>query len=180
IAGDGVALGYLGDPDLTERKFIQHEGRRLLRTGDLAKVTETGEIVLAGRTDQMLKVRGFRVEPRHVEVTAEAFPGVEQAVVLGVPSGGPADQLVLWCVPTPGHEPAQRDLAEHLRARLPDYMVPSMVMIREFFPRNANGKIDRRELAAQFDARAAERGGSGGDEDRLATLIRSTLVEVTG
>ncbi|RDI62774.1 non-ribosomal peptide synthetase [Nocardia pseudobrasiliensis] len=180
IAGDGVALGYLGDPDLTERKFVRHEGKRLLRTGDLAKVTESGEIVLAGRTDQMLKVRGFRVEPRHVEVTAEAFPGVEQAVVLGVPSGGPADQLVMWCVPTPGHELSQRDLAEHLRARLPDYMVPSMVLIREAFPRNANGKIDRRELAAQFEARAAERDGSGGDQDRLATLIRSTLVEVTG
>ncbi|MFI5778977.1 amino acid adenylation domain-containing protein [Nocardia sp. NPDC051570] len=178
ISGDGVALGYLGDPELTERKFVRHEDRLLLRTGDLAKLTEGGEIVLAGRTDQMLKVRGFRVEPRHVEVTAEAFAGVQQAVVLGMPSGGPADQLVLWCVPTPGYELAQRDLMDHLRAGLPDYMVPSLVRVLESFPRNANGKIDRRELAAQFAQRTAD--GAEATPDRLAVLVGSTLAEVMG
>ena len=148
IAGDGVALGYLGDQELTDRKFVDHDGERLLRTGDLAKTTRDGEIVLAGRTDQMLKVRGFRVEPRHVEVTAEMFPGVERAVAQAAPSDGAADQLVLWCMPADGQEVVERDLLGHLREHLPDYLVPSRALVVESFPLNANGKIDRRELAA--------------------------------
>jgi 3-hydroxy-4-methylanthranilate adenylyltransferase len=180
IAGDGVALGYLGDPELTDRKFVQHNGKRLLRTGDLAKRTEQGEIVLAGRTDQMLKVRGFRVEPRHVEVTAETFPGVQRAVAQAVPSGGAADQLALWCVLKPGHDFSERDLTEHLRRRLPDYMVPSMVLLLETFPLNANGKIDRKELASRLAARAGNGAGSADAKDRLAGTVRSTLVDVTG
>ncbi len=148
IVGDGVALGYLGDQELTDRKFVDHEGERLLRTGDLAKTTRDGEIVLAGRTDQMLKVRGFRVEPRHVEVTAETFPGVDRAVAQAAPSDGAADQLVLWCMPADGQEVVERDLLGHLREHLPDYLVPSKVLVVDAFPLNANGKIDRRELAA--------------------------------
>ncbi|MCM6778272.1 non-ribosomal peptide synthetase [Nocardia sp. CDC159] len=179
IAGDGVALGYLGDPDLTDRKFVEHDGRRLLRTGDLAKLTHDGEIVLAGRTDQMLKVRGFRVEPRHVEVTAEAFPGVQRAVAQAVPSGGVADQLALWCTPMPGRELSEDALFEHLRNRLPDYMVPSKILVLESFPLNANGKIDRRELAGRLGSAQTGSSSRGGAPDRLAELIRSTLIDVT-
>ncbi|QFU90199.1 amino acid adenylation domain-containing protein [Amycolatopsis sp. YIM 10] len=171
IAGEGVALGYLGDQELTEKKFVRHEGGRLLRTGDLAKLTEAGEIVLAGRTDQMLKVRGFRVEPRHVEVTAEAFPGIHQAVAQAA-----GDQLVLWCVPSPGHEFSDHDLLEHLRARLPDYMVPSRVLALESFPRNTNGKIDRKALASRLETRAS----ADGPADRLTAVVHSTLTDVAG
>jgi 3-hydroxy-4-methylanthranilate adenylyltransferase len=180
IAGDGVALGYYGDPELTDRKFVQHGGRRLLRTGDLAKLTADGEIVLAGRMDQMLKVRGFRVEPRHVEVTAETLPSVQQAVVQAAPGDGAADQLVLWCVSAPGHKVSERDLVEHLRARLPDYMVPSTVLVLDSFPLNANGKIDRKELSSRLATCGAN--GSAGSEtpDRLAAVVRSTLAEVRG
>ncbi|MFE9581349.1 amino acid adenylation domain-containing protein [Nocardia sp. NPDC006044] len=188
IAGDGVALGYLGDPEQTERKFVRHDGQRLLRTGDLAKLTTDGEIVLAGRTDQMVKVRGFRVEPRHVEVTAEAFPGVQQAVAQAVPSGGAADQLALWCVPATGHELADRDLTEYLRNRLPDYMVPSMVLVVDAFPRNANGKIDRKELGSRLAEHSADEAPAGvdpsapvrpGPEDRIAAVVRSSLADIT-
>ncbi|MFC9434833.1 amino acid adenylation domain-containing protein [Nocardia sp. NPDC057030] len=188
IAGDGVALGYLGDPEQTERKFVRHDGQRLLRTGDLAKLTTDGEIVLAGRTDQMVKVRGFRVEPRQVEVTAEAFPGVQQAVAQAVPSDGAADQLALWCVPATGHELAERDLTEYLRNLLPDYMVPSMVLIVDAFPRNANGKIDRRELGSRLAEHTADEAPAGVDtsapvrtepEDRIAAVVRSSLADIT-
>ncbi|MBN6039890.1 amino acid adenylation domain-containing protein [Amycolatopsis sp. 195334CR] len=171
IAGDGVALGYLGDQVQTEKKFMRYEGGRLLRTGDLAKLTEDGEIVLAGRTDQMLKVRGFRVEPRHVEVTAEEFPGIHQAVAQAV-----SDQLVLWCVPSPEHEFSEREVLELLRARLPDYMVPSRVRALESFPRNANGKIDRKALAARLDTGAS----TGPATDRLTAVVHSTLTDVAG
>ncbi|GAA2923097.1 hypothetical protein GCM10020221_19010 [Streptomyces thioluteus] len=152
IAGDGVALGYHGDPLLTERKFVRHEGQCLLRTGDLAKLTGDGEIVLAGRTDQMVKVRGFRVEPRHVEMAAETVHGVAQAVAQAAPGDGAADQLVLWCVPEPGHRLVERDLLEELRGRLPDYMVPSAALVLDAFPLNANGKIDRKDLSSRLAA----------------------------
>jgi amino acid adenylation domain-containing protein len=170
IAGDGLALGYLGDDELTEQKFVWHEGIRLLRTGDLAKRTEAGEIVLAGRTDQMLKVRGFRVEPRHVEVTAETFPGVARTVAQAIPN---ADQLALWCVPTSGDEVVERDLLAHLREQLPDYMVPSTVTVLDSFPLNANGKIDRGELAARLAA-----GTTRAPRDQLAETVRATLADV--
>ncbi|MEU7141353.1 non-ribosomal peptide synthetase [Nocardia sp. NPDC046473] len=187
IAGDGVAAGYLGDAEQTERKFVRHDGQRLLRTGDLAKLTTDGEIVLAGRTDQMVKVRGFRVEPRHVELTAEAFPGVQQAVAQAVPSSGAADQLALWCVPTTGHEIAEPELMDHLRHQLPDYMVPSTVLVVDAFPRNTNGKIDRKELGSRLAAHSAEEAEeAAGDDaapsatpDRLAAVVRSSLADIT-
>ncbi|WP_018681050.1 non-ribosomal peptide synthetase [Actinokineospora enzanensis] len=177
IAGDGVALGYLGDPDTTDRKFVRHRGTRLLRTGDLAKLTEDGEIVLAGRTDQLLKVRGFRVEPRHVELTAEALPGVRRAVAQAVSSGGAADRLALWCVAAPDHDLTEAELTDHLRGHLPDYMVPSLVSILDAFPLNANGKIDRRELANRL---TTSRPNRTEDDDRLAETVRATLAELLG
>ncbi|NSC25608.1 non-ribosomal peptide synthetase [Streptomyces albus subsp. chlorinus] len=178
IAGHGLALGYHGDPGLTERKFVRHEGRRLLRTGDLAKLTGDGEIVLAGRTDQMVKVRGFRVEPRHVEMAAETVPGVERAVVLAVPSDGAADRLALWCVPEPGHELAEGELLTDLRERLPDYMVPSAVLVLDAFPLNANGKIDRRQLSSRLAVRGSGRSRGDTRRDRLTDVVTSTLADV--
>jgi acyl-CoA synthetase (AMP-forming)/AMP-acid ligase II/acyl carrier protein len=179
IAGDGLALEYHGDPESTERKFVWHEGRRLLRTGDLAKLTGDGELVLAGRTDQMVKVRGFRVEPRHVELAAETVPGVERAVVQAVPSDGAADRLALWCVPAADHDLVERDLLKDLRGRLPDYMVPSAVLVLDAFPLNANGKIDRKELASRLAARATGRRSRGEEtQDRLAAVVASTLRDV--
>jgi amino acid adenylation domain-containing protein len=183
IAGQGLALGYMGDQELTDRKFVDHGGERLLRTGDLAKTTQAGEIVLAGRTDQMLKVRGFRVEPRHVEVTAETFPGVARAVAQAAPSDATTDQLILWCVPTAGREVVEGDILSHLREHLPDYLVPSSVLVLESFPLNANGKIDRQELASRS---AAREGGSGNGadsagqapRDQLAETIRSILADL--
>lgn len=183
IAGEGLALGYLGDPEQTGRKFVQIAGKRLLRTGDLAKRTADGEIVLAGRTDQMLKVRGFRVEPRHVELAAESCPGIERAVAQAVPNGGAADELTVWCTParTDGPAVTVRDLQAHLSARLPDYMVPTTVRFLDAFPLNANGKIDRRELAVRLEketASTAEPNPTSAHRDELAETIRTALIAV--
>ncbi|MFD3683239.1 amino acid adenylation domain-containing protein [Nocardiopsis sp. NPDC058631] len=183
IAGEGLALGYLNDQELTEEKFVQHGGRRLLRTGDLAKWTEEGEIVLGGRGDQMLKIRGYRVEPRHVELTAEAFPGVARAVVQASADEGAAERLVLWCTADPGAEGGSElsghTLMAHLRERLPDYMVPSTVTVLDSFPLNANGKIDRGELRTRLaPGRGAERSTQRTPSDELAEAVRSTLAAV--
>lgn len=187
IAGDGLGLGYLGDEELTDRKFVEHDGERLLRTGDLAKTTDDGEIVLAGRTDQMLKVRGFRVEPRHVECSAEALPSVARAVAQAAPSEGAPDQLVLWCAPEPGRDIDERELRRQLREHLPDYLVPSSVLVLESFPLNANGKIDRQALGSRLAAcgsrggvdAAGAKGGAAAANDQLAETIRSMLAELT-
>ncbi|MFL1375956.1 MULTISPECIES: amino acid adenylation domain-containing protein [unclassified Nocardiopsis] len=180
IAGEGLALGYLDDPELTGEKFVLHGGRRLLRTGDLARWTEDGEIVLGGRGDQMLKIRGYRVEPRHVEVTAEAFPGVARAVVQA-PADGAAEQLVLWCTADSGAGGGvdEQALTAHLRERLPDYMVPSTVTVLGEFPLNANGKIDRGELRARLAAgRESGQGTRRVPGDGLVEVVRSTLAAV--
>ncbi|PWV57365.1 amino acid adenylation domain-containing protein [Nocardiopsis sp. L17-MgMaSL7] len=183
IAGEGLALGYLNDRELTGEKFVRHGGRRLLRTGDLAKWTEDGEIVLGGRGDQMLKVRGYRVEPRHVEVTAEAFPGVARAVVQAPVGDGASERLVLWCTAEPGAEGSrvsEHALMTHLRERLPDYMVPTTVTLLDSFPLNANGKVDRGELRTRLASveQGTERNGERPPKDRLAETVRSTLAAV--
>ncbi|MBB6120582.1 non-ribosomal peptide synthetase [Nocardiopsis algeriensis] len=183
IAGDGLALGYLGDRELTEEKFVRHGGRRLLRTGDLAKWTEEGEIVLGGRADQMLKVRGFRVEPRHVELTAEAFPGVARAVVQAPAGEEAAERLVLWCTAVSGVGGRggvdEHALTAHLREKLPDHMVPSTVTVLDSFPLNANGKIDRSELRERLaSGQGAGRSTEQVPRDELAETVRSTLAAV--
>ena len=189
LGGDGLALGYLGDTGAGDHRFVRHDGRRLLRTGDLARRTKDGEIILAGRTDQLVKVRGHRVEPRQVEAAAESFPGVERAVAQAIPSDGAVDRLALWCLCRPGHRPSGEAIGRRLRELLPDYMVPSVVEVIDSFPLNVNGKIDRAELASRLRAGVTGetlRDGrppaspDPGDPDPLAALVLSTLLRVTG
>lgn len=81
IGGAGLAQGYLDDPDLTARKFVEHTHGRRYRTGDLGRLRADGSLVVLGRTDDQLKIRGHRIEPGEVEAVLQAHPGVAQAVV---------------------------------------------------------------------------------------------------
>lgn len=179
LAGAGLALGYLDDPDRTAARFPVIDGERLLRTGDLARQTEHGEIVLAGRTDQLVKIRGFRVEPRQVEAAAEAVPGVGRAVVAAADGGNgvAAEELALWCVPQAGATVRSGEVVRALRARLPDHLVPSRVEVLDAFPLNTNGKIDRRALTG-----CPPELGPAGTEAATdpVGLVRRLLAEVTG
>ncbi|MFE1027118.1 amino acid adenylation domain-containing protein [Streptomyces sp. NPDC058818] len=151
IGGDGLARGYTGDPAQTAERFAVHPvlGRRLYRTGDLGRWTADGTIEFLGRVDRQVKIRGHRIELGEVEAVLARHPAVRQCVVSSVrgPDGRP--RLVAHLSPRGASEPpTAEELADALRERLPDYMVPSRFVILDQLPVTANGKIDHAALTA--------------------------------
>jgi amino acid adenylation domain-containing protein len=153
LGGDGLARGYWRRPGLTAERFVPNPfgeaGSRLYRTGDLARWLADGRLDFLGRIDQQVKVRGFRIELGEIEAVLGEHPGVGHAVVaVRVEAGGP--RLIAWIVP---REPGvlvdfPRELREHLRAKLPEHMVPTAWVRLESLPLTPNGKVDRRALPA--------------------------------
>ncbi|WP_327303571.1 non-ribosomal peptide synthetase [Streptomyces sp. NBC_01298] len=145
VSGAGVARGYLGLPELTRERFLPDPFTgtgRMYATGDLVRRRADGLVDFVGRVDRQVKIRGYRVEPGEVEGLLVEHPLVRDAVV--VPSGPGEDRRLVAVVVV--REPiAPRELRTHLRLRLPDYMVPSEILVSERIPENHNGK---RDLAA--------------------------------
>lgn len=148
-AGEGLALGYLGRPDLTAEKFIPAPWDAeilLYRTGDLARQDADGVVQYLGRIDTQVKIRGFRIELGEVEAALEAQAGIKQAVVVSRVGADHADKmLVAYCVADGVDEAVLR---ASLGAKLPDYAVPSRFIALASLPLNSNGKVDRRALEA--------------------------------
>ncbi|MGZ9934633.1 non-ribosomal peptide synthetase [Streptomyces sp. NC-S4] len=162
IAGAGLAQGYLGRAALTAERFVAcpygPPGTRMYRTGDLARWNGDGQVEYLGRADRQVKIRGLRIEPGEIEHALAGHPAVGQAAVTVVDTAaGPA--LAGYAVPAEGiPAPDPRELREHLRARLPDYMVPATLTLLDAFPVTANGKTDLTALPAPDPAAV---GGEG-------------------
>jgi amino acid adenylation domain-containing protein len=154
IAGAGLALGYLGQPELTDAKFVidPGSGERMFRTGDRARIDRDGRINLVGRADDMVKVRGFRVETRAVERTISALSAAADPVVKAFPDGNGDTQLAVFYTTSNGHPIDEQEARSRLAEMLPDYMVPTQWRFLPEMPLNVNGKINRLvlgETAAQ-------------------------------
>ena len=155
LAGDGLARGYRGRPDLTAGVFVADPfgapGDRMYRTGDLVRVDELGALDCLGRADHQVKIRGFRVELGDVEAALEAHDTVDHAVAAAV--GG---RLIGYVTTTAAGAAVDTDgIRAALTRILPEYMVPAAVVVLSGFPLTANGKIDRKALPApDFAARA--------------------------
>ncbi|CAM5410095.1 Tyrocidine synthase 3 [Streptomyces spiroverticillatus] len=154
IAGDLVTRGYLGRPGLTAERFVPdpfgEPGGRMYKTGDLGRwqCDEAGEgrLEFLGRTDDQVKLRGFRIEPAEVETHFTGRPDVVQAAVV-LREDSPGDQrLVAYVVPAEGAVPDAAELRAHAAAHLPAYQVPSAVVVLDVLPLTPNGKLDRRAL----------------------------------
>lgn len=157
LAGDGLARGYLGRPELTTERFVPDPfdampGARLYRTGDLARHRSDGSIEYLGRSDHQVKVRGFRVELGEIEAVLRRRPGVAEAVVVARPAPDGAKTLAAFVEPEPGPAPDADRLRSSLAGELPDFMVPSRIEVADAFPRSANGKIDRKALETAASA----------------------------
>ncbi|HYO16637.1 MAG TPA: non-ribosomal peptide synthase/polyketide synthase [Thermoanaerobaculia bacterium] len=155
LAGDGLARGYLGRPDLTAGRFVPdpfgEPGARLYRTGDLARHLPDGRIDYLGRVDHQVKIRGFRIELGEIEALLAGYPAVAEAVVVAREDVPGDRRLVAYVVPAErGADPAALtdELAAWLGGRLPAYMVPSALVVLEALPLSPNGKVDRRGLPA--------------------------------
>jgi len=152
IGGAGVARGYLNRPGLTAERFVpdpfgKAAGARLYRTGDLARRLPDGDLRYVGRVDHQVKVRGYRIELGEIEAALVELPGVRSCVAIADDSAGDA-RLVAFVEPAGGSPPDPRGLRRSLGARLPGYMVPSVIVIVPALPMTPGGKVDRQALAA--------------------------------
>jgi len=159
IGGRGVARGYLNRPQLTAEKFIpdpfsDHPGDRLYKTGDLGRYRPDGNIEFIGRFDDQVKIRGFRVELGEVEAALRRLPEVREACVVAR-GDFDARRLIAYAVPAAGATPTSSDLRAQLRQRLPDHMLPTVIVFMPAIPITLNGKVDQAALPDP-DLRAEE------------------------
>jgi len=146
-AGDGVALGYAGRPDLTAASFVTLPwggGERVYRSGDIVRWRRDGVIEYLGRRDGQVKIRGHRIETGAIEAALIGCDGVRDAAV--IVTGAGADKALVACVAADGAG-AEGAWRRELAGRLPIYMMPARFIVMASLPVNANGKCDRRALA---------------------------------
>jgi bacitracin synthase 3 len=145
LAGNQLFRGYASKADQTALQLIDDniigEGK-MYKTGDLARWLPDGNIEFLGRVDDQIKLSGYRIEPGEIESQVLSFPGITQAIVTFVTVG--TDALVVYYVSQT--RPRYQDIKEHLKEKLPEYMVPHYYVPLESMPLNANGKIDRKAL----------------------------------
>ncbi|MFS0871455.1 amino acid adenylation domain-containing protein [Paenibacillus xylanilyticus] len=150
IGGEGLALGYLNQPALTEERFGKNplkSGTRLYRTGDLVKWLPDGNLEFLDRLDQQVKIRGNRVELTEVESRLLVLPEVKEAMVTSGRDEQGHSFLSAYIVPHSTSEPRLAGIIrEQLLHDLPDYMVPSTYTLLDSFPLTSNGKVDKRML----------------------------------
>ncbi len=150
LAGDGLARGYLNNPALTAERFIPDPfsgdpGTRMYRTGDLARYRVAGDIEFLGRSDNQVKLRGFRIEPGETEAVLSSHSWVDGAIV--VLRGDESNrQLVAYVASERSEADVIEELRHFLRDRLPPYMIPSLFVVLREFRLLPNGKIDRSSL----------------------------------
>ncbi|MFE4517428.1 non-ribosomal peptide synthetase, partial [Kitasatospora sp. NPDC056783] len=153
ITGDRLALGYLGRPELTAERFRELPGiGRAYRSGDRVRRLPDGSLEYHGRTDDQVKVRGYRIEPGEVEHALLRLPEVAEAAVV-VRRAGQADAALTAClVLSEGARPAVEALRARLAEHLPAHLVPTAWTVLTALPLTGSGKVDRRALAADEPA----------------------------
>lgn len=152
IAGDGVGAGYYNRPELTAEKFISNlfateengHGKIMYRTGDLARWREDGEIEFLGRIDTQVKIHGLRIELGEIESEMSSFPGIQLSAATDKKDENGRQYLVGYY--TAEESVDEQKLREHMKAKLPRYMIPNYFVHLDAMPITTSGKIDRKRL----------------------------------
>ncbi|MCA1583188.1 MAG: amino acid adenylation domain-containing protein, partial [Acidobacteria bacterium] len=157
VGGTGIAAEYVNQPAETAQKFVANpfggsDGGRLYRTGDRVRHHPSGDIEFLGRVDDQVKIRGFRIEPGEAQAALAGHPAVSETFV-AVREDSPGEpRLVAYVVAKRGGAAPADELRTWLKARLPDYMIPSAFVSMNSLPLTPNGKVDRRALPAPEQA----------------------------
>lgn len=178
IGGKGVAAGYRGDAEKTAAKFVQRDGERWYRTGDLGRYWPDGTLEFLGRLDHQVKIRGYRIELGEIEHALQTHPDVQSAAV--VTTGERAQRRLVGFVVARGGAALTTDaLVEFIADRLPAHYIPSAVRLAEHLPLSANGKVDRRALETLASAAEGcteeQQAPTGALEETIASLWRDLL-----
>jgi len=181
IGGEGVVRGYLFRPELTAERFVPHPfrpGARAYRTGDLARQRADGTLEFLGRLDHQIKIRGYRIELGEIEAVLSSHPDVEQAIV-SAREDTPGDvRLVGYYVPATVVTTPVDALRDHMRAHLPEFMVPALLVEMRALPRTPNGKVDRGALPAPQGAAASPGGDYVAPGDAMEERVAAIWCEV--
>ena len=186
LAGEGLARGYYGRPDLTDDRFVAnpfagYPDARMYRTGDLCRWLPDKSIQYLGRLDHQIKLRGFRIELGEIEATLDHCVGVRQSLVLAREDRPGQKLLVAYVVLEAGRRVDVETLRLHLKQRLPDFMVPSSIILLEAFPLSPNGKINRGALPAPPEVQSdqgVERVPPRNPIEQVLTLVWSKVLKV--
>ncbi|MEK9281146.1 AMP-binding protein [Bradyrhizobium sp. ISRA442] len=180
VAGGSLAVDYVDAPDEYAKRFIvnhidQSAGPLLYQPGDLGFVEPAGSIKLAGRADHQLKVRGMRVEPSELETVMLQHEAVAECCAVSRSDDREGGELVLFLVPRGSARVSATECRSYLAERLPSFMIPTRVLIRDRLPTTLSGKRDRRALTVAATTALVE-----SDDSADPALIRSLLAEVLG
>jgi amino acid adenylation domain-containing protein len=175
LGGVAVANGYLGDPELTRKRFVSHDGARVYRTGDLGVVLPDGTIAYLGRADSQVKIRGYRVEPAEAEL-ALLRAGVREAAVVARDQGDGTMELVAFLV----DEADEDTLRARLRAELPEFLVPTRFEWLDGLPQTPTGKRDDAALRARPVRRRASADSTPPRDEYERTLTDLLGIEGVG
>jgi amino acid adenylation domain-containing protein len=176
IGGPGVALGYLGRPDLTAERFgpdpfAPAPGARVYRTGDLVRATAGGELEFVGRVDEQVQIRGQRVELDEIASVLSAHPDVARCCVVARDRAPGGAQVVAYLVPAAGSSVDRREMRAHVARQLPAAMVPSAFVALDAFPLTSSGKVDRDALPAPLVAVRPEQVGRTATECAVGAIL---------
>jgi amino acid adenylation domain-containing protein len=185
IGGEGLARGYLQRAEMTAERFVPHPyslegGERLYRTGDVCRYRWDGTIEYVGRMDEQVKVRGYRIELGEIEAVMGEWAGVREVVVLAREDEPGEKRLVAYVVSEREQELTVAEMREYLTERLPEYMIPTALVLMEAMPLTANGKVDRRRLPAPEGARREQIVEQVAPRTEVEKVIGSIWEEVLG
>lgn len=153
LSGVGLAVGYVNDPELTQRAFgTGPAGNRIYHTGDICSKRDDGQYEFHGRCDDQVKIRGHRIELGEVEAIAERSPSVSRAVAVVCEPEPARAELYLALLPDPGHRLDPDAVTAELRRHVPSYMMPARVITLAELPPNQAGKLDRATVRRHIDA----------------------------